>query len=117
MGLALRNLSSRTITLKRGTVVAHISAAKEVPHKLAPKVVTKAFPVNTHSSALPGMEAEIERKPTNPDVAMSAHSSYSREIGQALWKTRFIRIMRMDRSRKTRDQISSDRIPQSFCLG
>ena len=55
-------------TLKRGTVIAHISAANKVPTKLAPRIVTKAFPVNTHSSALPGMEVETERKPTNPDM-------------------------------------------------
>ena len=34
MGMALRNLSSRTITLKRGTVVAHVIAANEIPPKL-----------------------------------------------------------------------------------
>ena len=30
VGLALRNLSSRTVTLERGTVVAHISAVNEI---------------------------------------------------------------------------------------
>ena len=68
MGLALRNLSSRTVTLKRGTVVAHITATKKVPPQLAPRLITKAFSVNTHSSAYPSVEVEIERKPTNLDV-------------------------------------------------
>ena len=45
VGLALRNLSSRTGTLKRGTVVAHISAANKVLSKLAPRKDRKTFPV------------------------------------------------------------------------
>ena len=44
-----KNLSSRTVTLKRGTVMACISAANKVTLKLAPRMVTKAFPVNAHS--------------------------------------------------------------------
>ena len=67
MGLAVRNLSSRTITLKRGTVVACISAVNKASHKLARRIVSKVFPLNTHSSVLQGMEIEIERKPTNLD--------------------------------------------------
>ena len=68
MGLALRNLSSSKVTLNRGTVVAHISAVNKVPFKLVPRTITNAFPVNTHSSALPSMEVESERKPMNPDM-------------------------------------------------
>ena len=36
VGLVLRNLSSKTVTLKRGRTVAHILAANEVPSKMAP---------------------------------------------------------------------------------
>ena len=42
MGLALKNLSSKTVTLKRGTIVAHISAANEVLPKLVPRTIAKA---------------------------------------------------------------------------
>ena len=63
LNLYLRNLSSRTVTLKRGTAVAHISAGNKVLSKLAPRIVTEAFPVNAHLSVLPGTEVEIERKP------------------------------------------------------
>ena len=68
MGLALRNLLTRTVTLKSWTVVAHISAANKLPPKVAPRIVTKAFSVNTHLSALQGVEVKIERKPMNLDV-------------------------------------------------
>ena len=68
MGLALRNLSSRMFTLKRGTVVAHITAVNKVPPQLAPSIITKASSVNTHSSAYQSVEVEIERKPMNPDA-------------------------------------------------
>ena len=37
VGLALRNLPSKIVTLKRGTIVAHVSAVNEVPSKLVPK--------------------------------------------------------------------------------
>ena len=68
MGLALGNLLSRTVTLKRGRVVADISAASKVLPKLASRIVTKAFPVNAHLSVLLGVEVEIEKRPTNPDM-------------------------------------------------
>ena len=48
MGLALRNLLSRTVTLKRGTIVAHIAADNKVPPKLAPRIVMKASSINAH---------------------------------------------------------------------
>ena len=48
VGLALRNLSSRTVTLKRGTAVEHVSVANEIPPKLAPKIIAKASSVNMH---------------------------------------------------------------------
>ena len=35
VGLALKNQSSRTVTLKRGTVVAHVLAANEIPPKVS----------------------------------------------------------------------------------
>ena len=38
MELALSNMSSRTLTLKRGTTVAHISATNQGPPMLASKV-------------------------------------------------------------------------------
>ena len=50
MGLALKNLSSRTATLKRGTVVAHITGVNKVPLQLAARLITKEFSVNTLSS-------------------------------------------------------------------
>ena len=67
MELALRNLLSMTATFKRGTVVGCISAANKVPPKLTPRIATKAFPVNKHSGALPGVEVKTERKPMNLD--------------------------------------------------
>ena len=33
VGMVLRNLSSRTITLERGTVVAYVTAASKIPPK------------------------------------------------------------------------------------
>ena len=50
--------------MKRGTVVAHISAVNEIPPKLVPKIIAKAFSVNVHSSVWLG----IERKSVNLDV-------------------------------------------------
>ena len=50
VGMALRNLSIRAVTLKRGNVVAHVTAGNEVPPKLAPKFIVKASTVNVHSS-------------------------------------------------------------------
>ena len=34
VGMTLQNLSSRTITLKKGTVVVHVTAVNEIPPKL-----------------------------------------------------------------------------------
>ena len=64
VGMALRNLLSRTVTLKRGTVVAHVTAANEIPPKLAPKIIVKASTVNVHPSA----GVEIGKKYVNPDM-------------------------------------------------
>ena len=36
--VGLRNLSCRTVTLKKGTVVAQLSPANEIPKMLAPKL-------------------------------------------------------------------------------
>ena len=68
MGLVMKNLFIKTVTLKRGTVVAHISDVNRVPPKLAPRKFTKEFPVNAHLSALLGAEVEIEKGPLNLDV-------------------------------------------------
>ena len=72
VGLALRNLSSRTVTLKRGTIVAHISAVNEALAKLVPRIIAKASSVNVHPSVHPSVHpgggVEIERKSANPDV-------------------------------------------------
>ena len=65
MGLALGNLSSRTVTLKRGTGVVHISAANKIPSKLAPNIIAEASSVNVHPSA----GVKIERKYVNPDAS------------------------------------------------
>ena len=67
MGLALRHLLSKTVTLKRGTVVAHISAVNEVPSKLVPRIITKASFKYTPKCG-PRYGVEIERKPVNPDL-------------------------------------------------
>ena len=48
--------------------MAHISAANKVLPKLAPRIVTKAILVNAHSSVLLGVEIEIKKGPTHPDV-------------------------------------------------
>ena len=68
MRLALRNLSSKTVTLKRGTVVAHISAVNEVPSKLVPRIITKVSSVNVPLGMHLGMGVEIERKSANLDA-------------------------------------------------
>ena len=68
VGLALRNLSSRTVTLKRGTVVAHISAANEIPPMLAPKIIAKASTVNMHPGTHSSVGVKIGRKSVNPDT-------------------------------------------------
>ena len=65
MGLALRNLSSRTVTLKRGTAVAHVSAVNEIPPTLVPKIIVKASTVNVHPGVHQSVGAEIERKSGN----------------------------------------------------
>ena len=79
MGLTLRNMSSKTVTLKRGMAVAHFSAAYEVPSKLVPRIITKASSVNTHLSVHPGMGVEIGRKPVNPDAPqVHTHSTPGR---------------------------------------
>ena len=68
MGLVLRNLSSRTVILKRGTVVAHISAVNEIPPKLAPIIIAKASTVNVHPGVHLSVGAKIEGKSANPDM-------------------------------------------------
>ena len=65
VGWALRNLSSRTVTLKRGTVVAHVSPANEIPHKLVPKIIAKASTVNVHPGAHTSVGPDIDRKSAN----------------------------------------------------
>ena len=65
MGLAFRNLSSRTVTLKRGTVVAHVSAVHEIPPKLAPKLIAKASTVNMHPGAHSSVGVKMGRKSAN----------------------------------------------------
>ena len=68
VGMALRNLLSRTITLKGGTVVAHVTAAYEIPPKLTPKIIVKASIVNVHLSVHPSMGIEIEKEHAHPDA-------------------------------------------------
>ena len=68
VGLALRNLSSKTVTLKRGTILAQISATNEVLPKLVPKIIAKASSVNVHPSVHLGVGVKIERKSVNPDA-------------------------------------------------
>ena len=67
MGMALRNLSSRTITLKGGTAVACVTAANEIPLKLTPKIIVKASNRNVHPSADLSMGVEIEKEHVHPD--------------------------------------------------
>ena len=68
MGLALRNLSSRPVTLKRGTIVACIMAANEIPPKLSPKIIMKASSVNVHPGVHLSVGVKIKRKSSKPDV-------------------------------------------------
>ena len=68
VGLALRNLSHRTVTLKRGTFVAHVSAANEIPPKLGPKFIAKASTLNVHPGVHMSAGVKIERKSVNPDA-------------------------------------------------
>ena len=63
MGLALRNLSSRVVT-----IVVHVSAANKVPPKMAPRIIMKTFPVNTLSSVHSGVNVEIEKEPPHLDA-------------------------------------------------
>ena len=69
MGLTLRNLASRKVTLKRGTIVVHISATNKVSPMLAPNIAIKAATVNVgHSSAHPGADIKNMKEPMYPDV-------------------------------------------------
>ena len=66
--MALINLPSRTVTLKRGTIVTHITAANEILPKLAPKIFVKAPTVNVPLSVHPIEGVEMGRKYANPVV-------------------------------------------------
>ena len=69
VGMALRNLSSGTITLTTGTIEAHVTAANEIPPKLAPKIIVKASTVNVPPpSAYLGVGTEMGRKYANLDM-------------------------------------------------
>ena len=65
MGLALRHPSSRTVILKRGTILAHISATNKFPPMLAPEVAIKAAAVNAVHL---GEDAEIMKEPMHSDT-------------------------------------------------
>ena len=68
VGLALRKLSSKTINLKRGTVIVYISAANKVLSKLAPRIIAKASSVNVHPSMYPDVMVETEKESSNLDM-------------------------------------------------
>ena len=68
IGLGLRNLSSRTVTSKRGAIMAHLSAANKVLPKLALGIVTKASSINAHLSAHLGANIGIKNEPMHPVV-------------------------------------------------
>ena len=68
VGMAQRNLWSRTVTLKRGTVVAHVTVVNEILPKLTHKIIVKASTVNGHPSAHPSMGVIIGKEHSHPDV-------------------------------------------------
>ena len=53
---------------KKGNTKKHMCFFKALCMTPAPRVVTKAFPVNAHSSVLPGAEVEIEKEPMHLDA-------------------------------------------------
>ena len=62
--MALRNLLSKTIILKRGTVVAQVMAANEM---LTPKIIVETSTVNVHLSVHPSTGVEIGKEHAHPD--------------------------------------------------
>ena len=68
VGIALRNLSSRAFILKRGTVVAHVTAVNEIPPALTPKIIIKASTVNVHSCVHLSAGVKIGKEHANPDA-------------------------------------------------
>ena len=66
--MALRNYSSRTVTLKRGTVVACVTTANEISPTLTPKIIVKASTVNVHPGAYPSAGVEIGKEHVHLDM-------------------------------------------------
>ena len=54
--------------MKRGTEVACVTTANEIPPMLTPKILVKASTINVHPSAHPRMGVEIRKEHANPDT-------------------------------------------------
>ena len=61
VGMTVRNLLIGTVTLKRGTVVTHVTTANEIPSTLSPKIRVKASTVNVHPSVHLSMGLKLEK--------------------------------------------------------
>ena len=63
-----KTLLIRTLTLKRGTVVAHVTVVNEIPPKLTPKIIVKASTVNVCLSVHLSTGIEIEKEHVHLDT-------------------------------------------------
>ena len=65
VSVALRNLSEKAQTFKKGTIIATIKAANLVPPKLAPKYVNEN---NNNNNERPKLTSERTEKNWDPDT-------------------------------------------------
>ena len=63
--VGLRNLSCRTVTLKKGTVVAKLSATNMMPQMLAPKLAKSQLELSSKNDKLSG-KVELEQVINSP---------------------------------------------------
>ena len=65
--VGLRNLSCRTVTLKKGTVVTKLSPANMMPQMWAPKLVKSQLELSSQNDKLNG-KVELEQVSNSPPI-------------------------------------------------